>query len=707
MKLYYPKVFGLLLLTAFALKAEAFTVNILVPSKTLANSTVYLAVTDVRQLLASATKDSVYINGKSGDVVIELPEIKQDKLTYLDHDSSVYAARNYSWEGGKKGSKYKLVLTCTNQFGVSAGLYGLLQEALGFNFYHPREMQVPDLTRWPLEGKYTYASNPRFEVTGFHIHAQHPLELTEALMDCNYPDGVKLIKEYIDWLARNRQNYFEFNLLESIDRKHWPAYAKQFVDYGHERGIIMGVDLSLHMIQQKAFQLYRFPFKSFRTKQNQIRHNINMLCEAPWDAWAVEFSASEFSKGNKKKKQKLQLFLLEELKRRQIKLTGREHVVKEENMLSGKVQEDAAFDSLQTALDKQRTILVHTVMFYTLTDTFAPVYGNHNLLHMQQLLRKYMNERETWYYPESAYWVTFDASVPLFLPSYLSARLSDILFTDTLNVKGHITFSSGWEWGYWLFDWSIANWSWKSTINKNEVEPDPLQYVRKVTGNEAYDAYFNKQLKLHDLEVKNANLIKYMDAQTITDEMPGMFNLPFHPRPDWTYKWLRRKAGLEQLDTIQREIQQLSGLYNELDALDKTIAQTTLNSKVLKEFNDGLLINKYRALHRYNTLSYIIEKRRSEINKTECATCAEWMSKATFVRETAQQIVTARESGYRYSVDELATWHKSHTCYHFGYLYPVRNLHFWKREEQQAVNNKWSPFYKCIWNVPRIVGLID
>lgn len=707
MKLYSLKASAFTLLLFCITTANAFTINLRVPQKTLANSTVYFAVTDVQKLLATATKDSVYINGNTGSVEIELSEVEQGMLTYLDHDSSVYAIRDYAWKGTKQGTNYKLELTCTNQFGVSAGLYGLLQEVLGFNFYHPREMQTPDLKEWPLGDGFSYISSPRFEVTGFHLHTQHPLELTEALMNCDYLDGIKMINQYIDWLARNRQNYFEFNLLEGINRKRWPAYAKLFVDYGHERGIIMGVDLSLHMIQQKAFQLYRFPFKSFRTKKNQIRRNINNLCEAPWDVWAVEFSASEFSKGNKKKKQKLQLFLLGELKKHHVKLTGREHVVKEENMLSGKVQADAAFDSVQNALDRQRTILVHTVMFYTLTDTFAPVYGNHDLLHMQDVLHKNIKERETWYYPESAYWVTFDASVPLFLPSYLSARLEDILFTDPLKVKGHITFSSGWEWGYWLFDWSIANWSWKSTISNKEVIPDALQYVRRAAGNESYAAYFDKQLQLHDTWVKSKNLIKYLDTQTITDEMPGKFNLPFHPRPDWTYKWLRRKASLPQLDTIQQEVQQLSMLYNQFDALDKTLPEGSINGKVLQEFNDGLTINKYRALHRYSTLNYIIEKRRSEINKTECGSCAEWMAKATFARGLAQSIVTHRETDYRYSIEELSTWHKSHTSYTFGYLYTVHNLHFWNREEQQAIKNKWSPFYKCIWNVPKIVGLID
>lgn len=699
----------LVFITSLAVfELSAFSVNIQVNQVTLQNQVILLAVKDVKQLLASATADSVYINaGVPADVIVDIPTVSIVKLHEIVSDTSVYAKRSYKWEGRRTDNGYVLHVTAFNQYGIQCGLYGLLQDVLGFSFYHPREMVVPKLKEWNLENGFVYESNPRFDVTGFHIHTQHPLELTEALHDVNYPNGQQVIREYIDWCVRNRQNYFEFNLLEGIKRKHWPAYAKQFVDYGHERGLLMGIDLSLHMIQQKTFQLYRFPFKSFRTEKNQITKNVEMLCEASWDAWDVEFSTTEFSKGNKKKKQKLQLFLLGELRKRNVKLMGREHVVKEEKMLSGKVKEDAAFDSVQTTLDRQRTMLVHTVMFYTLTDTFAPVYGNHSLLHMQQMLKKNLAERETWYYPESAYWITFDNSVPLFLPSYLSARLSDILFCDTLNVKGHITFSSGWEWGYWLFDWSIANWSWKTSIGAREVTPSPTQYADRITRNKDYSAYFGKQLLLHDEWVKNKNLIQYLDAQTITDEMPGMFNLPLHPRPDWTYKWLRRKASLAQLDTIQEEIQQLSDLYKAMDKLDATKAQLSADNRIIDELNHGFAINKQRTLHRYYTLNYIIEKRRSGIRKAECPTCASWIEKARFVREAAVKIVEQRESAYRYPLPELALRHKSHTAYAYGYLFPVHRLHFWEREELQAVKNKWNPFYRSIWNVARIIGLID
>ena len=134
--------------------------------------------------------------------------------------------------------------------------------------------------------------------------------------------------------------------------------------------------------------------------------------------------------------------------------------------------------------------------------------------------------------------------------------------------------------------------------------------------------------------MKQKNLIQYLDAQTITDEMPGMFNLPLHPRPNWSYKWLRRKASLAQLDTIQLSIQALNHLYLKQEALSNANLDTT---RLISELNDGFAVDKYRSLHRYFTLNYIIEKRRSEINKTVCTDCNTWLEKAKTVRSRSEE----------------------------------------------------------------------
>jgi len=690
--------------------AFAYTVNIIAPESVLSQPVSSLAVKDVQNLLKTAGASQVLVNGNLAEVVIELPEIPLTEPLVQKEKAYPYVQvpiRNYSWKGEQKGDHYHLKLEAKGASGISAGLYGLLQEVLDFNFYHPRASRFPDLSQWPLKTPLSYASRPRFDKMGFHLHTQHPTELTEALLDENFPGGEARIREYIDWLARNRQNYMEFCLLETINRDKWPAYAQKWVNYMKEKGIIPGLDLSLHMKQQYAFKLYRnFP-KSFKSKETQILTRFNQLTQAGWEYWNVEFSETEFTSGNAEEKARLRRYVQDLMHQKDIHLTGREHVVKPEKMVGGG---KTATISKEDTLDKYRGTMIHTVMFYTLNDTLAPVYGNDNLLHMRDMLLEEMKHRETWYYPESAYWVTFDASIPMFLTPYLNGRLEDISYCEKMGVEGHLTFSSGWEWSYWLIDWSIANWSWKTTINGQEVIPYPEQYFDKVTSSKTAQQYFKNVVDLQNQEIRVKNLMQYLTAMTVTDEMPFGQNLPFHPKPAYDYSAIRNKISKDAVDSLtQHAIPALKKFSQQYQIYRNELSTSDLDDPILQEIIESLDIVAKRAEHRAATLTYLLEFRRSSIVKDKKARKAalKYLDEAKNIREESLKIVRSRESHYRYPVVELATKRPDHTSYQFGYLYPVHDLHFWEREEGQALKNKWKFWYKNIWNVWRIIGIVE
>src|SRR5690606_6006711 len=144
-----------------------------------------------------------------------------------------------------------------------------------------------------------------------------------------------------------------------------------------------------------------------------IVQDLEWLLVGGWDIMNVEFATAEFVGGNREKKELLRLYILDWLQQNShAKLMGRKHVVKDEMERFAKAPLE--MDSAQKALDSQRGILIHTVMFYDMTEPQAPVYENENLQHMFDLLLEEKEVRETWYYPESAYWITFDNSIPLF-----------------------------------------------------------------------------------------------------------------------------------------------------------------------------------------------------------------------------------------------------------------------------------------------------
>ncbi len=718
------KLYTLLLSAVFFCNAVVAqqSISLIFPASLKDTSITSLAIKDVQQLLKQACNCDVSLNDNSADVLLKLPAIDKTEASKLNRFAADakfpyrnYPEHNYSWSLKKENSKVILELKASSWQGVSFGLYGLLQEKLGFKFYHPRRMIVPHWTEFPLQQNFRWEAKSLFDKHGFHLHTQHPLELTEQLHDGNLPHALEDVKEYIDWLARNGQNYFEFCLLESIDRKVWHTHAKAIVDYCHSRGIIAAVDLSLHMIQQKTFQLYKGP----AAKQKQVEKNLVWLMQADWDFINMEFSTAEFISGNKKKKEELRLFIISWLKKNSnTKLMGRQHVVRHENE-AGHKRKDFEWDSASLALDKERGVLSHTVMFYDMTEPNAPVYENKNQRHQFDFLLEQMKVRETWYYPESAYWVTFDNSVSMFLLPYLSARLSDIDTCVKYNVPGHITFSSGWEWGYWLFDWSIARWSWQHTTDGVAQKRFPEMYAHDMLHENKEKNAFNKLFDLQQTYLKDSSLMQWMTAMTITDEIGiKALNDAYHPRPQWSYKFLQRKADTSILEKVKNTVLPnlenfANGNFGYIYVLKDEAYELLEEGEATKEevaaseeFTDGIAITALRAKHRYTILSYIICKRYSAIEHKKCS-CDSLLTLAVSARNAAQQIVKMRETSYRYPLYSIATKRWDHTSYHFGYLYAVSNLHFWKREEEEARKNKYSPLFMNIWNMWRIAGIIN
>lgn len=664
------------------------------------------AISDFQKLLSNACQCSVSQNKPNAAIQIDfiLPTeapFSGIKNTLKDEIPSFdYPNTDFEWKSTQDNEKITLLLSSPSYEGLANGMYALLQEKLGFSFYHPRGTIIPGISEWPLPNEWEWKAKPRFVKRGFHIHTMHPLELTEPLLDEDYPKGEEMIREYIDWLTRNGQNYFEFNLLNSVSLDSWLPYAKNWVDYGHERGVIMGLDISLNMIQQKAYQLYVKKPKSFKSKEKQVIYNLNQLKKAGFDVFNIELSSTEYTSGNSSKRYQLVDKILEWGRKHDKKIMGRAHIVK---------KGDAVLNysgAPSKSKDSDRGVMIHTVMFYGLHEEKAPCYGNENLKHMHTLMKKEQVQRETWYFPESAYWVTFDNSVPMTLLPYLSSRHKDIGITEKAKIEGHLTFSSGWEWGYWLFDWSIARWSWDYNEPSHPTDAIHLLFSDK-----------NIQLslqELHDLQdhyFKEKELIRYLVAQSVMDEVPKRFSKEFQPRPHWRYDHLFRKASKEELnDLTQKAIAPLADFIREyemvLNDFRKQINHTQQPQPLLEELYDGLQITLLRAKHRKACLKSMQARRlaRIEGRKSDKA-YLEVLKEATEARQKALFIVQKREAAYRYDVEELSTRRKGHTAYHFGYLFPVHKLHFWEREEGQIKENKWGFLYKNIWNIGRIIGL--
>ena len=710
----YTYLFVLLLSTPFSILKAIESISIVSEEGNLNNSISNQAINDCIILLEKACACDVELNNLNADVILKLPVIEKNNSGNNSGKQvfPVYAYPEHHYKWTSKRVDYQLVLTLeTPSFeGISFGLYGLLQEQLSFQFYHPKKMQIPTLDNWPLSDNFAWEAKPKFDKKGFHLHTIYPIELTEALLDANFQNGLQEIRTYIDWLARNQQNYFEFSLLESIDKVSWANYIKDAVRYARSRGVISGVEISLHATQKRAFKLYKSIPNTFVSQKDQIKNNIEFLCGAGFNIFSLEMNETEFSNSNIAEKRKLQLYIIDLLKGKSVKLMIKEPVAK------AKTTSNRNKNNVELSPEDKKKIsasgsLIQSVMFYSLSDKKAPVYKNENLQHLLEQHRASAKERETWYYPQSSFWSTFDNSVPMTLLPYLKARLDDIKMMDTLNAIGHVTISSGWEWGYWLTDWSIARWSWDHKVNNTQLKHEAMQFAGMLLQQDNGTKCLRQMLNFQQKYIKDKELIRYLSPLSFTDEF-DLLNVQLQPRPVYTNNYIEKKALPYQLDTLKKNVVNLLNEYadssdltlrNFKEIIDKMPA--TLERAICEELYRGLQVTALRARHKSKILNYLIDKREAGIKKTAFNDANKHLESAKKFRETALTFIKEQEKSYRYPLKLTAQKLKSHTAFDFGYLYTVSELHFWKREEEQVRLGKYDAFFMNVFDMAKIMGL--
>ncbi len=706
------------------------SITIEAPSELLENSITILAIDDAINLLKkSFTGAAISLNGDNAQVRIILPKIiKHERLMTSSfskgrtYDYLNYPEHNYRWRSSRKKDIITLELRSSSYEGTAFGIYGLLQEKLGFKFYHPRRSIIPSHKAWPLPPNFDWQATPRFDKKGFHIHTQHPVELAEQLHNPGMVNALADVKEYIDWLARNQQNVFQFYLLRDIQRDQWMRHAKEIVSYAHKRGILIGVEFSLACIQQKAFQALKLlnPLQgSYRT---QVDDTLAWLLQADWDFVTVDFSMGEYMLDLGVTMPELRDYVITQITTKyKTKVLYATHIIQQKDCVKLPKALQSMFSPACDGtihIPQQAGVLIHTVMCYSIDAMKAPVYGNANQRYMLRRAAEESRIRETWYWPESSYWVSFDNSVPLLLLTYLDARWRDMNTMKRIGVDNHITFSSGWEWGYWLIDWSIARWSWVHKGKGSGKTSHPLNILFDLFTDERIENIWEEALALQDYFFNERELMPLMSALDPSAELPSPFNHPFQPRPSFTFEWLLRKSSDDYVNKV------LQGPVASLIDYDQKMSHLTKMLKVesarffskrkhsnpqlkglMDELTRSLQITALRARHRSLTIKALIAKREQVLKGRLTNEAEALLQRAMEVRSEAQTIVHVQEGAYRYPVELLARKRQSFTAYEFGYLYPASNLYFWWREEEQVRNTRFDAFYLNIWDFRRIIGL--
>ena len=678
-----------------------------------------------------------------------------DALELTDLGQDAYRVRTTRAPSGAHVAVIGQNPSLPGNLGAVYGFLSLLERS-GFLFGHPLRPVIPEL-RGPLPLDWEGGASPRWSRRGVHLHTMHPTELSRVLngWGLDSPEDqsgfeAQLVwwRQTLLWALANGLNHVHWVLL---DNPAWGEFGRgelrqsrlrRLVEIAHEYGLRVGVDAPLALAQQNAFRLIR-QGETLEDQLAELRGSVDYLMSAGFDYLMTEAGESEFTHGDAATVLATYDALTAHLDEHHhhkpvyLKVHCSAHQTVE-GTPDPRTGEDINFNFLIHYADPLMGALPHTVQHYTMDDP-APTYGNTDFTYIRDFMYYEAGRRPVVWYPETAYWVSFDIDVPLFLPVYALNRYRDLWNIAVAEeaglvgngpgtrIDGQFFFSSGWEWGYWLNDVVAARASWQVDTGAG---PDDgfLSLLRdRLHLPEAVAEFILRYARFqHDSlilgvvgEVSPGSVVQkngqaYLQGwetwddltKTGTENMPETFQMTQPDRiglvdtrtsetgyDEWAASLLARLAG------------ELGGFVSEWELLRPALG---VEAPALRaewaELEAGLRVTALRAAQVHGLYDYS-DTWKDDPFKLDAPLQA-WragrLQDARDALDEAQVVVDAQ--AVVAPVPFLYEWGANPTSYDFNYLWTVKSLYYWWRDEGKAVDAPVSPCYLNIIDAAEVAG---
>lgn len=563
---------------------------------------------------------------------------------------------------------------------VLGAQYGTAElfEAMGFRFRHPLDTYAPptltlDTQALSLALQQPEIAGPR----GVQLHTLHPIEGYLALWEPG--EDQDPARHIFDWIIKNRGNYIQWPALDDIMAggrySAWKPATQALLAAAHERGL--GVGLSVQMFGssnlQRAFDLSD---DADVPLEDSVAERLPLLTDdLPFDRYSLSFG--EFFGSDP-------VTFIQSINT----VTAAIHAARPAAIVHASIHvggdlrvdyggENLPYYFLVKFADPAIVPNLHTVMYYNLYEDAGGAYEQDNFHeHRDYLLGRMALRKPAVYYPETAYWVAFDNSVPLFLPTYVRSRWLDL---DGIAraarsqggdpLHGHLVFSSGFEWGYWLNDVASMRAAWKLPPSYGALIADafgadlaPLvPLVEQMAAHEA-TALIDDRL---------AAYLAGRDALIDGGDVAGI-----HSQPDRiTFAELRAQPW--RWPSFRSEIlTPLTALATQLDAIHVQAVSLALpDSRWTREILDGFDVTAARA--RFIVAAYEAVMTTSSSAKQAALT----RMNAAYAR--AEAGIRRRHADLHDSDPRLTSRFSNATIYQYGYHYQTDTLCYWRRESAE------------------------
>lgn len=556
----------------------------------------------------------------------------------------------YSIEGGPRW-----IVHGGDLLGAQYGLAALL-EGLGFRFLHPMDTFAPaalgDLSP-PTE-----TVCPAMERRGLHLHTLHPIEGLAAFWSDDDPARAEQV---MDWVVHNGGNHLQWVALDEMDLG-WAARTAHLVDEAHARGLTTGVGVQL--FGSSNLQL-AFDLVDGEVDDAEMAERLHKLSGGiAWDHFSLSFGEFSGTEPETFLDATNRAVAAMEAVQPAATVSATIHVGNFDDLRVEYEDQEMLYYFLVQYADPRIIPWIHTVMYYGLYETAGGAYNHERFDEHRAFLEARLAAGEpVGYHPETAYWVAFDDSVPLYLPLYMKARAVDLFRAE--GLQDQVTFSTGWEWGYWQNDRSVLRMGYDGGADWDAQVRQMYAPVDEAIG-EAVIALADEQQEA----LLNQALTPWMSSRdNIMDVGRGLGILSQPDRPA-----VETVAAYDEGERASFRAAVIQPLVAHADRVD-TIPQPG-GGPWADEVRDGLQIDAARARFAAAIWEAVLEDADPTAFDRADAALAE-----------AEGIVARRHAALHDPDDRWTarSW-ENETIYDYGYLGNADDLCFWRRERALARN---------------------
>jgi hypothetical protein len=559
------------------------------------------------------------------------------------------------------------------QYGVADAL-----ENLGFRFRHPFDTYVPAVPA-DAASELGVTHRPQIRVRGLQLHSLHPIEGYFAMWEPG-PGSTNDAHRIINWVIANRGNYLQWAGLNDIVQPGrypaWQAFTRELIDYAHARGIRVG--LAIELFGQSNLQL-AFDLSEDRSGTvplaTEIANRLPLITQdLPFDVYGLSFG--EFFDADPQKFIDATNEVARQLRglAPQAEMHAVVHVGATQRVTY--MGQDILYYFLVQYTDPTIIPDIHSVMYYDLFESADGAYQHVDFSEHRGYLESRMCARQpVAYFPEDAYWIAFDDSIPQALPLYVHSRwldLHDLAGAGCGPLDEHLVFSTGWEWGYWLHDVAALRTSYELTAAPQDAIIDAFA---PDLGKDAAALVDHLATDQHSA-LMDDKLAAYIASRDVTIDAGR--SLGIISQPDRiTFDDLVASGDVDGFTA-----QVITPLQSYADALDQRQAQADAldvpDNRWSRELRDGIAIDRLRARFVLAAYGAVIDHVRGGDGRSEDARAADLIAQA-------QAIVTERHADLHDTHGRrLLDKTPNQTFYQYGYLRMADTLCFWHRELLQV-----------------------